>query len=434
LVWAGQATSFLGDWLTIVALFQLADQYGKGVQAVGLVVILHTLAPVLAGPIAGYLSDRVDRRRLLIACDLIRMVIALGFLLVDSAGDLVLLYVLASLMYGMNGIFIPAHRTFLQGLARGPALITANALWSATYGASGAFGAMASGVLVSLLGTYSVFVLDAITFVVSAVLLSAIRPDEIIEEEETESEARSEEADGKGRDEATGEKVTLIQALRRDKRIFYAMTVTSSLGMVGGGTWVLLIKYGQDYFPLGENGALSVGVLNAVMFLGVLIGASLTSRLYSGATTKTARRFLAGHVIRMCAVFLFAAAPLAAGLDTYPTVLGIAAAGLGVMLNNMCGAAMFASTSVLFSELVHPSVRGRVFALDNVAFTIASTLATYLVGYAMDHHGWSASQAGSAIGVGTMVIVVLWLTGMPAWTKADRRTSSSGHRGQAHGL
>src|SRR5215210_1988352 len=93
-LWVGQGISFVGDAVSMIALVVLIVQITGSASAVGGALVARLL-PTLASPLAGVLADRLDRRVVLVASDLVRAVLVLGLVF---ARDLILLYALAFLM------------------------------------------------------------------------------------------------------------------------------------------------------------------------------------------------------------------------------------------------------------------------------------------------------------------------------------------------
>ena len=93
-LWVGQGISFVGDYVSMVALVILVVDISGSATAVGGVLVARLL-PTLASLLIGVLADRLDRRVVLVASDLARAVLVLGFVFVR---DLIALYVLAFLM------------------------------------------------------------------------------------------------------------------------------------------------------------------------------------------------------------------------------------------------------------------------------------------------------------------------------------------------
>jgi MFS family permease len=167
-LWIGQGASFVGDAVSMVALVVLVVQITGSASAVGGALVARLL-PTIASPLAGVLADRVDRRVILVASDLARAVLILGLVF---ARDLVTIYVLVFLMGLARAFFNPTVRAAFPSVVGGGDLTRANALISGTFSVSETAGPALGGLLVATVGVDAAFVLDAVTYLVSAALLS----------------------------------------------------------------------------------------------------------------------------------------------------------------------------------------------------------------------------------------------------------------------
>src|SRR5918994_1080495 len=170
-LWLGQGASFLGDAVTMVALVVLVVQVTGSASAVGGALIARLL-PTLASPLAGVLADRLDRRLVLVASDLARAVLVLGLVF---ARDLATIYVLVFFMGLARTIFNPTVRAAFPSVVGAGDLTRANALIGGTFSVSETAGPALGGLLVATVGVEAAFVLDSVTYLISAALLSVIR-------------------------------------------------------------------------------------------------------------------------------------------------------------------------------------------------------------------------------------------------------------------
>src|SRR5438309_2882895 len=108
LVYIGQTISQLGDWFNAVAVYALLLDLTGSATAVAWMMITQFLPIALVGPVAGVVVDRVNRRRLMIAADLVRGVLILGLLLVRTADQVWIAYVVMALTVAASGFFEPA--------------------------------------------------------------------------------------------------------------------------------------------------------------------------------------------------------------------------------------------------------------------------------------------------------------------------------------
>jgi MFS family permease len=169
-LWIGQGTSFVGDAVSMVALVVLVVQITGSASAVGGALVARLL-PTIASPLAGVIADRVDRRVVLVASDLARAVLVLGLVF---SRDLATIYVLVFLMGLARTVFNPTVRAAFPSVVGGGDLTRANALISGTFSISIMVGPALGGLLVASIGVDAAFLADAVTYLVSAILLSTV--------------------------------------------------------------------------------------------------------------------------------------------------------------------------------------------------------------------------------------------------------------------
>src|SRR5215213_7861123 len=182
-LWIGQGTSFGGDAVSMVALVVLVVQITGSASAVGGALVARLL-PTTASPLAGVLADHVDRRVVLVASDLARALLILGLIF---ARDLATIYVLVFLMGLARTVFNPTVRAAFPSAVGGGDLTRAYALIGGTFSTSIMLGPALGGLLVASIGVEAAFLADAVTYLISAILLSTIplpRPSRESEEEE----------------------------------------------------------------------------------------------------------------------------------------------------------------------------------------------------------------------------------------------------------
>ena len=176
LLWTAQIVSEIGDWFYTVALYSLLLELTGSAAAVGTAVVLQLLPQVFAAPSAGVLNDRMSRRAIMIFADVCRAVIVLSMLLVRSADMVWLVWVLLFLETLMWALFEPGRSALIPRLVRSDdELLVANALSSTTWAFNLAIGAGLGGLVAYAFGRQTVFVLNSLSFVGSALLLAAMR-------------------------------------------------------------------------------------------------------------------------------------------------------------------------------------------------------------------------------------------------------------------
>jgi MFS family permease len=179
LLFAGQVLSLIGDRVMLVALPFAVLEAGGSIQAVGLVVAAQ-LVPFLVFALAGgVISDRGDRRRVLVASDLARLVVQAvgGILLVTGAATPLMLGVLAAFYGTADAFFQPAFTGLLPQTVSHPGqLQPANALRGLSFSVSSIAGPALAGVLIAGLGAGAAMLFDAGSFAVSVACLLRLAP------------------------------------------------------------------------------------------------------------------------------------------------------------------------------------------------------------------------------------------------------------------
>src|SRR5437899_10021229 len=130
--WIAQVVSETGDYFNNVAVFALVmEKSGSGMVVSG-VMLARAIPAVIAGPIAGVLLDRLDRKRIMIASDLVRAVIALAFVLTIDQPRPWLLYLLSASLMLASPFFTSGRSAILPAIATVDELHAANSLTQAT--------------------------------------------------------------------------------------------------------------------------------------------------------------------------------------------------------------------------------------------------------------------------------------------------------------
>lgn len=152
-LWVGQTISGVGDWLVVGLLIPLVTQLSNGSSmAVAGIMIAKIIPSLVLGSVLGVVVDRFDRRKLMIACDLINGVMCLGLLFIYSVpplAALALVYSITFLMEICNLLMVPAKNALIPALVDERDLAAANGLSYTTQQASMLIGLLASGAIVS---------------------------------------------------------------------------------------------------------------------------------------------------------------------------------------------------------------------------------------------------------------------------------------------
>lgn len=177
-LWIGQTISGVGDWLVLGLLIPLVTNLAPGSSmAVAGLMIAKIIPSLIIGSALGVVVDRFDRKRLMIACDIINGFLCLGLVsassgLLPGGVALTLIYVITFLMEICNLLFVPAKNALIPMIVEERDLAAANGLSYTTQQASMLIGLVASGAIVSVFGAFLKAVIAAKVPVVSAFVAS----------------------------------------------------------------------------------------------------------------------------------------------------------------------------------------------------------------------------------------------------------------------
>ena len=146
-LYLASAISLGGDWFLVVALFGLALELTGSAVSVALVIASMEIPYFLMSPVGGYVTDRLDRRRLMVACDVARAVLCLGFPFVRDVETMWVAYVLLAAISGFSAAFHPASSAAFPNLVERRDLAPANALFGSLWGTMLAVGAALGGLV-----------------------------------------------------------------------------------------------------------------------------------------------------------------------------------------------------------------------------------------------------------------------------------------------
>ncbi len=349
-LWTSRAISYVGDGIALIALvLHVEATEGSGTAVAGL--LLAAALPSLLGPLAGSIADRVDRRRMMIACELGQgaIYLATAALLPDYAALLALVAVASVLAR----FLAPAASSAVPALVRREELVGANAWLGTAMNLQVAFGGLLGGLLVAGVGVRWALAIDAATFLLSALALArmpSLPPDG--DGAEVVSLARS-VRDGLG----------FVARHAVARAVLLTLFVGVAFAAVDNVALVFLTR------ELG-GGSAAFGVVTSAFGFGMLAASLVLTRWERLVSARAA--FLGGW-------FLTAAGTLATGLA--PEVAAAVGAqwlgGVGNGVGNIGG-------DTLIQRSVPPSMLGRVFGLTKTAAFVGSGLAYAIGGVLVD--------------------------------------------------
>lgn len=260
--WLGQVVSETGDYFNNIAVFSLVMEVtGSGLVVSG-VMLSRAIPAVLAGPVAGVVLDRFDRRRIMLASDLIRAVVALGFIATVRHPSAWLLYTLSALLMFASPFFTSGRAAILPTIASPAELHTANSLTQTTQWATLTAGTMLAGFAVAKLGFAAAFILNALSFFFSAYAVWQLRSTGGFVAERGKSRSA-------GIVRPWHEYIDGLDYIRATPLVFWIGMVSVGWASGGGAAQILFTLFGEQVF---HRGAAGIGTIWGFAGVGLLIG------------------------------------------------------------------------------------------------------------------------------------------------------------------
>jgi MFS family permease len=414
-LWFGQVVSEIGDWLNNIAVLALTIQ-AAGAGREGLAISLYAIARHLPlfvfGPIAGVVVDRADRRRVMIVADLARAALALGLLLAGVLRPLPVVYVVGALLFSVSAFFNAAKRASIPNIVRGPdQLLAANSLSASTTAATIAVGSALGGVVATFVGRNTVFVLNAVTFLISAEMIrrvrSATRKGGITSEaacsRQTPPPSSGISEDERASTHGTGESgVAQEQSHHRSspplKRAFSEFTeglkyvrnynvlsavfvVAAGWGLGNGVARALYSIFGARLGLAGAPGFVTrptdfgISVLFVAMGIGGVLGAPIAKRFNSGAGESLGNRMGRSMFLDGCGLVAF---------SFMPSLMG---ASLVLIAREANFAIWWTAQQTIIMRSTDDRFSGRVFASFETLTTLMMVASILVAGLAADRFG-----------------------------------------------
>ncbi|MEV0616325.1 MFS transporter [Nonomuraea sp. NPDC050404] len=287
-LWAGRSATRLGTSMLVVAIPAHVYAVTGSVLATGVTLAFEFLPSLLLGPVTGVLADRWDRRRLMIAADLLHSAAVSVVLLAGTPETIWLVYAAALGQGTAATLFHPAAQAHIPVMVgTGPTLTSANAINATTTGVLGLAGPALGGLLFATAGVEAVVAVAAAAGLLSAAAISR-----------TARHPRTPES----RERLATVRRELGQGLRLVLRgpATRALLATNAVYLLANAALTaLLIPFGVATF----GGTTGVGYLLSALGLGFVVGAPVSRRLVDRfaprPTIATAQALVGGAFLLM---------------------------------------------------------------------------------------------------------------------------------------
>ena len=363
--WLAGVISQFGNWFNYIAIFVLLEELTGSGQAVSWFLIAKFIPTSFLGPAAGIIADRLSRKAIMISCDLFRVVVVLGFLLVKQPDQVWIIYGLALIQESLWSFANPARQASVPNLCKPEELNVANALSGATWSLLLAFGAAIGGFITALAGWQTAIKIDALTFLLSAYLLSKIHIP-------SPQKSSQEKLQHLGWLDYTGFN-DLMAGCRyvASRRKVTALLLVKSGWALSGGILVMLVIFGEKVFAGSASGSGS-GILYSCRGIGAALGPILAWKILGEEPQNMMKGIAFSFFVSSVAYLAFSQS--VSLLWAVPFVL----------LGHIGGATQWVFSTTLLHRVVDDKYRGRVFAAEMALVTLILSLSTYFTGMALD--------------------------------------------------
>ncbi len=351
LLWSASLVSQSGDTFYAIALAWFVLEQTRSPAAMGLYLVASYLPGFLISPWVGVLIDHSDRKRILVAADLVRgLVVALAAAAALS-GHLALWHVLgvAVLLSVCSAFFNPTARVVIPRIVPDDRLVQANAGMQFISGATSVAGPLLGAACLGFTGYAGAFLINALSFLVSGVLIACMGPG---------LQGASPAPSG---DRADGIR-SGFRFLADRPRLLLVLGVVFGVHLLFGSLAVLLPFLADQ---LSGRGILNLGVLEASMGTGIIVGSILLGFLKLQAGERLLYRVLA----------LMGSGLLVLGLLRTASLASPYAYAAAMLLIGTCVSVASISWTTVLQRSVPEDMAGRVFALAASIGNIALPLA-----------------------------------------------------------
>ena len=396
-LWYGQVISELGNWVNSIALYALILQLTGSGMAMAAAMMAKLLPMVIISPFAGVVIDRMDRRTVLIASDILRCFTVLCFLIVESREDLWLVYALTLFEVALTGFFEPARSAILPSIVKKNHLVTANAISGATWSIMLTLGAALGGFVVSLFGVKVAFILDALTYLLSAWFIIKI-PYPNTKSGETIKKNNSSGIKG------------LAEGVRYliSRPIVLALTLLKSGMAIKGGIMTLVPLFANRLWSDPAAVSMAVGIMFSSRGVGSAIGPILI-RKWLGESPK----ILQGSIL--AAFFLGSLTLLAFSVSK-----NLWTASLFIGLSGMFGSIVWVFSTALIHLEADRQFLGRIFGIEMALLTLIMGISNGVVGVAVDSLQMNIQSVILWMGGLYMIPGILWIIFLASGTKLKK--------------
>lgn len=403
-LFAARTISLLGDWFSLIAIVALLrETVGSDPRALGGVLILRLLPFFLAGPVAGVVADRFSRKLIMVASDLVRAGLILGMIAAPlMPRPVAFIYALTALQVAGSAFFEPARSAALPQIVPQRLLASANALGAIAWSSMFALGAALGGVVADLFGWRAALAIDAMTYLVSAWLVSRI----VLPRRQRKRGAVDWLTLTGARDFHAG-----VRFIATRPAVATVIFVKSGWGLAGAAT-LFLTLFGERVYAIAGRPDLGVALLLTARAVGTAIGPVLARRIVVDESPAAMRGLLGAAFVWPSVWYLL-----------FSWVHQPYVAALCVVLAHLGGSVLWVYSTVLLQRMVPDAYLGRVMSTDLGLTTLTISASTWLYGLLADAPGADLRVLLRWMALSVLVPAAIWILAAGRWPPGDRESS-----------
>jgi MFS family permease len=391
-LWLAQIVSEIGDWFYTLAIYTLLLQLTGHASSVALALVLQVLPQTLVGPTSGVVNDRLRRKYVMIAADLIRVFVVLAMLLVRSRSMVWLVYPLLLAETTMAAFFEPARSSVIPNISSESEVLVANTLSSATWSVNLLIGASIGGVVAAFFGRDAVFILNALSFVLSAIFISGMHF----------AEPHAESAPPlRARDLVDFSPVLEGIHYIRSHPTLLPTVFTKAGELMVGPSWVIFTVMGAREFAVHRPGMNAAG--GAMLGMSILLGGRGLGALFGPLISA---RWAGQRDHRLRLGILFGYLTICAGYSCLGVSRSVWLAALCALVAHAGGSTVWVFSTTLLQLHTDDRFRGRVFAADLGLGSLSFAVTAYIAGVFLDA-GISAHTVAAGTGFAMLLPAAL---------------------------
>ncbi|TNE71338.1 MFS transporter [bacterium] len=382
-LWLSQIVSNFGDWVGLLAIYAIIQQFGQSPFLLGLIIIVKLMSFAFFSPIAGYITDAYNRKMVMFWSDIARAVIVAGFMLVNSKDVIFLTYVLIALQMFFSAMFEPAKSSTVPVLLKGEDLVTGNIITSFSWSAIFTIGMAVGGMLTEWFGFHWVFVINVITYLVSAYFVYRI--------EIPESAARQKEHVLEKK--PIQDIINGFKYLKNHPKVARPALAKATYTSFMGGLLYLIILYSEDVLLMGSLG---VGLIYSVRGLGTGVGPILGRKWF---TNHEKWLSLIGFSMMMGGFFYF-------WMGLFHSIIVVL---LLAFIAHLATGFNWVMSTVLVQQRTEHEFMGRVFSFEWLMFNMSQSLSVFFASMILEHKWLDINQTMMLFSCLLIINGIWWL-------------------------